>query len=128
MKLSRLLLTAMCIVTVSFSSLTLPSMASVINPVNSLTQEYHLLGFFDNLFNKTEATSKKVEGQIQEKTGELTDNPQDQIVGKAKQAQGETTDMVGDIKKAITDATEEASKNLEELGTKATQAMENLQK
>jgi uncharacterized protein YjbJ (UPF0337 family) len=128
MKLSRSLITAVCILILGLTTFVLPSTANTFYPTNSINQEYYLMGFFDNLFNKGAAESKKVEGKLQEEAGKLTDNPTDQVVGKAKQVQGETMTKVEDFKQGIEKATDAAGKNLQELGDKAAKAMEDMQK
>lgn len=128
MKLSKSLITAVCILILGLTTFVLPSTANTLYPTNSINQEYYLMGFFDNIFNKVAAESKKVEGKLQEETGKLTDNPTDQIVGKAKQVQGETMMKVEELKQAMEKVTDTSAKNLQELGDKAAKAMEDMQK
>jgi uncharacterized protein YjbJ (UPF0337 family) len=128
MKLSKSVITVVCILILGLATFVLPSTASTLYPTNSINQEYYLMGFFDNLFNKGAGETKKVEGRLQEEAGKVTDNPTDQIVGKAKQVQGETMNKVDDFKQEIEKATDAAGKNLQELGDKAAKAMEDMQK
>jgi uncharacterized protein YjbJ (UPF0337 family) len=128
MKLSKSLITVVCILILGLATFVLPSAASTVYPSNSINQEYYLMGFFDNLFNKGVGETKKVEGRLQEEAGKVTDNPTDQVVGKAKQVQGETMNKVEDLKQEIEKATDAAGKNLQELGDKAAKAMEDMQK
>lgn len=53
--------------------------------------------------NKTEATAKEVEGKIQESVGNVTGDPKDQIMGKAKQAEGQVRNAAEDLKTSIKD-------------------------
>jgi len=128
MKLSKSLITVVCILILGLATFVLPSTANTLYSTNSINQEYYLMGFFDNLFNKVTAQSKTVEGKLQEEAGKLTDNPTDQVVGKAKQVQGETMMKVEELKQAMEKATDAAGKNLQELGDKAAKAMEDMQK
>jgi len=128
MKLSKSVITVVCILILGLATFVLPSTASTLYPTNSINQEYYLMGFFDNLFNKGAGETKKVEGRLQEEAGKVTDNPTDQIVGKAKQVQGETMNKVDDFKQEIEKATDAAGKNLQELGDKAAKAIEDMQK
>lgn len=128
MKLSKSLITAVCILILGLTTFVLPSTANTLYPTNSINQEYYLMGFFDNIFNKVAAESKKVEGKLQEEAGKVTDNPTDQIVGKAKQVQGETMMKVEELKQAMEKVTDTSAKNLQELGDKAAKAMEDMQK
>ena len=128
MKLSKSLITAVCILILGLTTFVLPSTANTLYPTNSINQEYYLMGFFDSLFNKGAAESKKVEGKLQEEAGKVTDNPTDQIVGKAKQVQGETMMKVEELKQGIEKVTDTSAKNLQELGDKAAKAMEDMQK
>lgn len=123
MKLSKLLVTALCVITLTFTGFASPSLASTINN----NQEYYFLGFFDNLFNKTQATEKQLEGKIQEEAGKATDNTKDEIVGKAKQVQGKTMEVVEDMKQSVQEMSEDASKSLKEMGDQATEKIQELQ-
>ncbi len=48
--------------------------------------------------NRIEATSKNVEGKIQEVVAEVTGNPNDKAEGKAKQAEAKARHTVENIK------------------------------
>lgn len=48
--------------------------------------------------NKAEATAKEVEGKVQESVGNVTGDPKDQIMGKAKQAEGKVRNTAEGLK------------------------------
>lgn len=48
--------------------------------------------------NRTKATTKKVEGKIEETAGDLTGNREAQAKGKAKQVEGDVRNTVEDGK------------------------------
>ncbi len=48
--------------------------------------------------DRTKAAAKNVEGKGQEILGVVTDNPQDELAGKAKQAEGKVRDGIEDVK------------------------------
>ncbi|QIR40203.1 CsbD family protein [Tolypothrix sp. PCC 7910] len=47
---------------------------------------------------RVEATSKNIEGKVQEIMGEVTGNPADKAEGKAKQAEAQVTHTTENIK------------------------------
>ncbi|MFO8037905.1 MAG: CsbD family protein [Sodalinema sp.] len=53
--------------------------------------------------NRAEATAKEVEGKVQESVGNVTGDRQDEIMGKAKQAQGQVRNAAEDVKTSIQD-------------------------
>ncbi|PMB04198.1 CsbD family protein [Fischerella thermalis CCMEE 5273] len=48
--------------------------------------------------NRVEATTKNIEGKVQEIVGEVTGNPQDKAEGQAKQAEAQLRHTVENIK------------------------------
>jgi uncharacterized protein YjbJ (UPF0337 family) len=50
--------------------------------------------------NRVEATTKNIEGKVQETLGNVTGNKKDQFMGKAKQAESKVRNAVEDIKDA----------------------------
>lgn len=48
--------------------------------------------------NKAEATAKEVEGKVQESVGNVTGDPKDQVMGKAKQAEGQVRNAAENLK------------------------------
>jgi uncharacterized protein YjbJ (UPF0337 family) len=48
--------------------------------------------------NRVEATSKNIEGKVQEIFGEVTGNPRDKAVGQAKQREAAAEHLVENIK------------------------------
>lgn len=58
-----------------------------------------------SLTDKAKAAAKKVEGKVEETTGDLTGNHEAQAKGKAKQAEGDVRNAVEDgkdnVKKAV---------------------------
>ena len=50
--------------------------------------------------NRVEATTKNIEGKVQETLGNVTGNKKDQFMGKAKQAESKVRSAVEDIKDA----------------------------
>ncbi|MBN3938587.1 MAG: CsbD family protein [Nostoc sp.] len=55
---------------------------------------------------RIEATTKNIEGKIQEVVGEITGNPQDKTEGQAKQAEAQVTHTVENIKDELKKALE----------------------
>ncbi|MDF5727500.1 MAG: CsbD family protein [Rhizonema sp. PD38] len=55
---------------------------------------------------RVEATTKNIEGKIQEVIGEVTGNPDDKIEGKSKQAEAEAIHTVENIKDGVKKALE----------------------
>lgn len=53
--------------------------------------------------NKAEANAKKAEGKVQESLGNATGDPKDQIMGKAKQAEGQVRSAAEDVQTRIKD-------------------------
>lgn len=50
------------------------------------------------LKGRTKAVAKNLEGKVQEMKGNATDNPQDQMMGKAKQAESQVRNLAEDVK------------------------------
>ena len=67
------------------------------------------------LFNHAKATAKEMEGKTQEAYGDLTGDPKNQIMGKAKQMEGQARNVAEDIKDQtqLTGRTKAVVKNLE---------------
>jgi uncharacterized protein YjbJ (UPF0337 family) len=55
------------------------------------------------LKGRAKAISKNIEGKTQEAIGKMTDNPKDQIMGKAKQVESKGRNIVEDMKDKIQD-------------------------
>jgi uncharacterized protein YjbJ (UPF0337 family) len=51
--------------------------------------------------DKAKAAAKNVEGRVQDTFGRLTDSPEDQLAGKAKQAEAEVQNAAGDVKNKV---------------------------
>lgn len=51
--------------------------------------------------NRIKATAKNIEGKVQEAVGNITGNPEDQLEGKAKQAEASVRHSVEDVKDTI---------------------------
>lgn len=51
--------------------------------------------------NQAEGKLKKVEGKVQEKWGDVTNDPEDQAKGKVKQGEGAVQETVGDVQEAV---------------------------
>ncbi len=51
--------------------------------------------------DKVKAAAKNVEGKAQDTFGRLTDSPEDQLAGKAKQAEAEVQNAAGDVKNKV---------------------------
>ncbi len=54
--------------------------------------------------DRAKAAAKKVEGKIQEVLGDVTDNHEAQVKGKAKQAEGDVRNAIEDGKDAVKEA------------------------
>ncbi len=55
--------------------------------------------------DQVQGTLKSVAGKVQEKTGQVTGNHEQQAKGAAKQVAGKAQTVVGDIKQTVKDAT-----------------------
>jgi uncharacterized protein YjbJ (UPF0337 family) len=53
------------------------------------------------LKGRAKAVSKNIEGKTQEAIGKITDNPKDQIIGKAKQVESQGRNTVEDVKDKV---------------------------
>jgi len=51
--------------------------------------------------DKAKAAAKNVEGKVQDTFGRLTDSPEDQLAGKAKQAEADVQNAAGDVKNKV---------------------------
>jgi uncharacterized protein YjbJ (UPF0337 family) len=51
-----------------------------------------------SLKDRADAAAKNVEGKIQEVVGEITGNPEDELEGKAKQAEAKAKNTVENVK------------------------------
>ena len=51
-----------------------------------------------SLKNRVDAAAKNIEGKIQETVGEITGNPEEQVEGKAKQAEAKAQNTVENVK------------------------------
>jgi uncharacterized protein YjbJ (UPF0337 family) len=51
--------------------------------------------------NRAKATAKNIEGKVQDAVGDLTDNPEAQLEGKAKQAEAKVRHAAEDVKDAV---------------------------
>ncbi len=65
--------------------------------------------------NRAKAAAKDLEGKIQEAAGNISGNPQDQLMGKAKQAESQARNMVENVKEQIKPSgrTQAFGKNIE---------------
>ncbi len=73
--------------------------------------------------NRVEATTKNIEGKVQEAVGKVTGNKKDQFMGKAKQAESKVRNAVEDIKDVTSQPRLKATKrNIE---AKTEKAMDN---
>jgi uncharacterized protein YjbJ (UPF0337 family) len=64
--------------------------------------------------DRTKAVATTVEGKGQEVVGAVTGNSQDELTGKAKQAEGKARDGVEDLKDRAADLGEKARDGLED--------------
>jgi uncharacterized protein YjbJ (UPF0337 family) len=89
----RLSLTAILLITVTFSFGAEKSWATM--PLNQLI---HSPQPQIATMNRINAMSKDVEGKTQEAIGNLTGDPKDQMMGKAKQVQSQAMNAAEDVK------------------------------
>jgi uncharacterized protein YjbJ (UPF0337 family) len=54
-----------------------------------------------SLKDRTEATTKNIEGKVQEAVGDLTGDPKTQAEGKEKQAEAKARHIVEDVKDEV---------------------------
>jgi uncharacterized protein YjbJ (UPF0337 family) len=64
--------------------------------------------------DRAKAAAKTVEGKGQEVVGAVTGNSQDELAGKAKQAEGKARDGVEDLKDKAADLGEKVREGLED--------------
>lgn len=103
-------LTSILIITITFSFGTQDSWATM--PLNQLMNPSSPQLA---MFNRAKAMSKDIEGKTQEAYGNLTGDPKNQMMGKAKQLEGQARNAVEDIKDKtqLTGRTKAVVKNLE---------------
>lgn len=65
--------------------------SQVMNAAEDLKSSTELQG-------RAKAVAKNLEGKVQEAKGNLTDNPQDKIMGQAKQTESQARNLVEDVK------------------------------
>jgi uncharacterized protein YjbJ (UPF0337 family) len=84
-------ITLMLVITVatSLGLATSPALAGIEQPTTQIAWGFG---------NKAEATAKGVEGKVQESVGNVTGDPKDQIMGKAKQAEGKVRNTAENLK------------------------------
>jgi uncharacterized protein YjbJ (UPF0337 family) len=58
--------------------------------------------------DRVKATSKNIEGKVQEGLGKITGNPEDQAAGKAKQVESQVRHGTEDVKDKVKDARDDA--------------------
>lgn len=126
MKVIRFLAVLVCILSLSLSIVAVPKSAIALDFSGLVPHEYQVAGLFDSLFNRGESMGKKLEGQIQEQKGKLTDDPGEEIMGKTKQLEGEAMETVEELKKSLEKASSDASKNLKNLGQETEKALEEI--
>jgi uncharacterized protein YjbJ (UPF0337 family) len=64
--------------------------------------------------DRAKAVATTIEGKGQEVVGAVTGNSQDELIGKAKQAEGKARDGVEDLKDRASDLGEKAREGLED--------------
>lgn len=103
-------LTSILIITITFSFGTQDSWATM--PLNQLFNPGQPQVA---MFNRAKAMSKEIEGKTQEAYGNLTGDPKNQMMGKAKQVESKARNVVEDIKdkNQLTGRTKAVTKNLE---------------
>jgi uncharacterized protein YjbJ (UPF0337 family) len=103
-------LTTILVITITFSFGTQDSWATM--PLNQLMNPAQPQ---IALFNRAKATAKDVEGKTQEAYGDITGDPKNQIMGKAKQVESKARNAAEDIKDQtqLTGRTKAVEKNLE---------------
>ena len=69
--------------------------------------------------NRVEATTKNIEGKVQETFGNVTGNKKDRFMGKAKQAESKVRNAVEDIKDTKWQPNSRATKKIEAKTEKA---------
>lgn len=60
--------------------------------------------------DQIEGTAKDIAGKVQEEVGKLADSNEQQAKGLAKQVEGKIQEGVGDLKEALTDLKDAATK------------------
>ncbi|AFY59330.1 CsbD family protein [Synechococcus sp. PCC 6312] len=108
--LITILLTAMFMLTLGFDFGKTNTWAWAVMSDSSLNNQPLLANI-----NRSKATAKNLEGKIQEAAGNLSGNPQDQLMGKAKQAESQARNIVENVKDQIKSSgrTQAFGKNIE---------------
>lgn len=103
-------LTTILVITITFSFGTQESWATI--PINQLL---HSPQPQFAMFNRAKAMSKDIEGKTQEVIGNLTGDPKNQMMGKAKQVESQALSVAENLKDKtqLTGRTKAVAKNLE---------------
>ena len=103
-------LTTILIITITFSFGTQESWATM--PINQLINHPQPQ---IAMFNRAKAMSKDIEGKTQEAIGNMTGDPKNQMMGKAKQAESQALSAAENLKDKtqLTGRTKAVAKNLE---------------
>ena len=103
-------LTTILIITITFSFGTQESWATM--PINQLINRPQPQ---IAMFNRAKAMSKDIEGKTQEAIGNMTGDPKNQMMGKAKQAESQALSAAENLKDKtqLTGRTKAVAKNLE---------------
>lgn len=88
-----------------------------------LTQPISLTQTQIATMNRVEATTKNIEGKVQETLGNVTGNKKDQFMGKAKQAESKVRNAVEDIKDVS--RKQESKAVIKNIEAKTEKAMDN---
>jgi len=109
--------TVMLAVTIAFDFGTAESWAatSLIQPVSPSQTQIAMWG-------RAKATAKNIEGKTQEAIGNITGDPKDQIMGKAKQVESQARNAAEDVKDAAGDV-KDKMRSKAEAGVKKTKEM-----
>jgi uncharacterized protein YjbJ (UPF0337 family) len=76
--------------------------------------------------NRVEAVTKNIEGKAQEALGDITNDPKNQMMGKAKQAESQVRNAVEDSKDAVTQLKGRAKATTKNLEGRAQEAVGNV--
>lgn len=84
-------------ISIGFGLVSGDSWAATFSPTHLINQTPIQIAMMD----RAKAVSRNIEGKIQEATGNITGDPKDQVIGKAKQAESQLRNSVENVKSNV---------------------------
>ena len=79
-----------------------------------------------NLFGKSKAAAKDLEGKTQENLGKITRNKKDQVMGKAKQVESKAGEAANNVQELVDNVAYDTKNNSKELEKSVSKGEENI--